>query len=141
MKGISNIISAVLLLAISISIVSIYSSWAPELSENATQSAVNQANQDIKCDNAALSIKDPVYDSSVDETLFELVNSGNIRFTGNITVAAIESTVLNKTTVEGLDVGQSISRRIPSSQKPDMIVISSSECPSLSVRRTQISDG
>lgn len=138
-KGLSNIIITVLLLAISVSIAGLYSNWAPNFSENITQKTVDQTDHDIKCRNAALSIKDPVHDDSANAVLFDLENSGTIRFTEGIRVAAFNSsTIINETTVEGLEVGDSVAQRLYSKEKPDMILATSFECPSLSVKRTTI---
>lgn len=138
MKGISTIISTVLLLAVGITLVSLYSSWAPELSEDLTRETVDQTNQETKCRNAGLALKNPVYHDSANATTFELINTGSIRFVESIEIAAINSSVINSTSVQGLEVEASISDRVYSSEKPERLIVSSSDCPSIQVGRTEI---
>lgn len=138
-KGISNIVAAVFLLSISITVASLYANWAPSFSEDVARNAVNQTNRDISCQNAGMSIKDPVYDRSADEILFEIQNTGTIRFNKEITIAAFNSSVpINRTSISSLEVEESISKSIPARKAPDTVIATSPECPSLNVRTNYI---
>lgn len=138
MKGISNLITTVFLVAIAVSVATLYSSWAPDFAGNLTQSSVDQTNHDIKCRNAGVSISNPVYDLSANSTLFDVVNSGNIRFTDTVEIIALNTSIQNRTEIQGLEVGESVSESIDSTHKPRRLVVSTAECPSLEVERTQI---
>lgn len=130
MKGVSSIITAAFLIAISVSVVGIYSEWAPDFARNITAESSEQSNRNLRCSNAALAISDPVYDRSGDQVDFELENSGTIRFTQQITVTAFNNSLpVNNTTFNGLEVGESESSNIRTGKIPENLLAVSSECP------------
>lgn len=138
-KGISNIVSIALLLAVGISLTGLYSDWAPNFAENNTQKIADNSNQEIKCRNAALSIRSPVYDRSSNLTVFEVENSGTIRLSEGIQIAAINnSNIQNRTSISRLEVGEGIDKEIYSKNAPETLLVASEECPSIDERETLI---
>jgi len=139
-KGISSVVTTVLVLAIAVSLAGIYSEWAPRITENITKTATEGNENNIRCGNAALSIDDPVYDKTGEITLFDLRNAGTIRFSDQIRVAAINSSrIINRTNVTGIGVDETVSERIDTSRYPDRIIAYSDECPELQEEETVIS--
>jgi len=139
-KGISSVVTTVLVLAIAVSLAGIYSEWAPRITENITRTATEGNENNIRCGNAALSIDDPVYDKTGEITLFDLRNAGTIRFSDQIRVAAINSSrIINRTNVTGIGVDETVSERIDTSRYPDRIIAYSDECPELQEEETVIS--
>jgi flagellin-like protein len=131
-KGVSNIIGVAIMLAVGLSLAGLYSNWAPEFAQNKTEKIAGNANHEIKCRNAGISIQSPVYDKSSNLTLFELENSGTITLSEQIQIAALNnSAILNRTTVSSLEVGESRDTQIQSRRSPDMLIAASSECPSI----------
>ncbi len=140
MKGVSQLASAAILLMVAMALAMVYSSWAPNFARNITQGALEDTQQERRCGNAALSIRDPVYDKTGTVILFDLENTGTIRFTNDITVAAFNSSLpVNQTTVNGLEVEESVSTQIQSSKIPDYLaVVSSADCPEIEEREELI---
>lgn len=129
MKGISQIASVAVLLGIAVSVAGLYAEWAPRYSENVTSEVASQTNTDLKCGNAAISIQDPVYDKTGNRIIFDLYNSGTIRFTKKIEIAAFNnSLIVNRTTVEELEVGEKEKTEIVSNRIVERVVASSTQC-------------
>ncbi|MFT4892335.1 MAG: flagellin-like protein [Candidatus Nanohaloarchaea archaeon] len=63
-KGVSPIIASVLLLAVSLAVVGIFSGWAPELAQDVTQSTSNSTYETIACNEASVEIRSAYYSSS-----------------------------------------------------------------------------
>lgn len=130
MKGISKIISSVLLLSIAVSLASIYATWAPNLAGNLTREVTSNSESDLECGNAALSIQDAVYDQSGETTLFDLRNSGTIRFVESINIRALNNTrIVNNTSIQGLEVEETVSTRIETKEKPEKLLALTEQCP------------
>lgn len=139
MKGISSLITSVLILAIAVSLAGIYSEWAPRVTENLTTQATEGTESDLKCGNAALSIQGPEYDRTGELTLFDLRNAGTIRFQDDITIAAVNSSlIINQTNITSLGVDETISERIYTNKYPDRMIAYSEECPALQEEETVI---
>jgi flagellin-like protein len=130
MKGISNVITTALLLAISVSIAGLYASWAPQFSQNITENAANQNQENMRCDNAGISIQNPTYYTGSKIVVFNVRNTGTIRFTDPLEIAVFNGTrPMNRTTVSELEVGESDRYEIFSSKKVSRVLATSSECP------------
>lgn len=138
MKGISSVITAVLLTSVSVALASMYAGWAPDLSGNLTANIVEGAEKTTKCRNAALSIQNPYHDNNSETTFFTLKNTGSIRFSKEIQVIGLKSTKLNSTEVYGLDPGQSKKGSFETSSAPERILAQTVECPGIRSRSTDI---
>lgn len=131
-KGISEIISSVLLLAIAVSVAGVYSQWAPDFSRNTSQEIANNADNQVKCGNAAFGISNVKYDI-VGQTLnLEVSNKGTIAFYNDITVTAVNSSeIVGQKTITTLEVGDTRSIELETDREPEIVVASSQECPDL----------
>lgn len=139
MKGISNIVSAIIILAVGLSIASIYAEWAPDLAEAIGEGISDQTSDQIKCDNAGIAVKDVEYDKSGQIIEFNLENTGTIRFSKGIHAAAYNSSnQINRTTIEELEVGETHHASITSSKIPDIVVLTTVDCPSITREEEQI---
>lgn len=140
MKGISEIVSAVLVLAVGISIVSVYSEFAPALAGNLVGEAKNQTNQDLTCSNAALSINSAEYDKSSNSTIFHLENDGTIRFARGLTIGVYNSSTqeIARKSVKNLEVEQKKRISIDTEKVPSSILVTSKSCPRIKADEDRI---
>ncbi len=139
MKGISHIVSAVIVLAVGITAVSIYAEWAPYLAENIAGDAAEQTDQEIKCRNAAITVENAEYSQSGQIAFFDLENTGTIRLSDGLNVGALtSSTVLNRTTVSSLDVGETQHITIRTDRTPERLMVSSIDCPEIKAETERI---
>ncbi len=140
MKGISEIVSAVVILGIGISLVSLYAEWAPTFAEDTVGDFSNRSGQQIKCSNAAFSIKDAEYDKSSNSTIFYLENDGTIRFAGGITVGVFNSTTveIGRKAIQNLDVEQEKRISVDSPRIPSYIIATSRDCPDVEATEERI---
>lgn len=139
MKGMSEIVSAAIILAVGVSIVSLYAEWAPSFAEETVGDVANQSNNRIKCNNAAIGIDDAVYDRTGQIVEFKVENTGTIRLSKGIYAGAFKnSQELNRTTISQLEVGEVQTVRIDSSRVPDMLLATSKDCPDIKAEETSI---
>lgn len=138
-KGISEIVSSALILAIAVSVAGVYAQWAPDFSENTTENIAGQSENQIKCSNAAFNIEGAKYDITGELAEFNLSNKGTINFFDDITVAAINSSRITKQkTIGELEVEETQRVDLDSNKTPDKIIASSKDCPELKVVEDQI---
>lgn len=97
-KGISPIIAAVLLLAVTVSAAGIFANFAPNLVTSLTQGTQQQADSRIQCEGAGLTFQGVNYDSGpgTPEATYVLRNTGDTRLP-NVTVVSFAS---NRTIIE-----------------------------------------
>lgn len=133
MKGLSQIITAVLVLAVGISVSTIFAGWAPDFAENTTEQFVDQQESDIECRNAQLRVYDGYYSSVANELLVSIRNTGTIRFSDTITFGALkDSSIIGENQISSLDVGQQRTNiSIDVEEKPDEVIAIPSQCPSV----------
>ena len=138
-KGISEIISSVLLLAIAVSVAGVYSQWAPDLSRNTSQEITNQAENQLKCSNAAFGISKTEYDTVGQTLTFELSNKGTISFNNDLTATAVNSSeIVGQKTISSLMVDGTQSVEMELDRGPEILIITSQECPDLRVSEESI---
>lgn len=138
-KGISEIISSVLLLAIAVSVAGVYSQWAPDFAESASETAGTQAENQIKCSNAAFDISEISYDRTGQITEFNISNKGTINFENDITITSVNSSqIVGQKTIKQLEVEETQQVELQSDKIPELLVASSQECPELRVSEENI---
>ena len=131
-KGISEIISSVLLLAIAVSIAGVYSQWAPEYSQETSQQVSDQAENQLKCSNAAFDISEAEYDITGQRATLKISNKGTINFNNDIKVTAVNSSqIVGEKTIGQLQVEETQYTDIMVDKVPEAIIASSQECPEL----------
>lgn len=139
MNGLSKVVTAAILLAISISLVSIYAEWAPGFAENATGKTVENTENQLKCSNAGLNIQNAVYDRTGNKLSFELENTGTIRFRKNIYIGVFNKTSqTGRKTITDLEVEEKRTVNINSGKVPEQIQVSTQECPGIEVEERMI---
>lgn len=105
-KGVSPIIASVLLLAVSISVVGIFSGWAPNLVQGVTEETENSTYKTLGCNEAGIEIRSAFYDTNSGDLTVSLRNTGPenlpkisvVAYTGNQTI--IDQTETNITSGE-----------------------------------------
>ncbi|MFB6145663.1 MAG: archaellin/type IV pilin N-terminal domain-containing protein [Candidatus Nanohaloarchaea archaeon] len=129
-KGISPILASVLLLAVTISVVGIFSGWAPQVAQNIMGQTEQNANQSVSCSNdASVTIVSGNYDGSSSVTL-AVRNTGD-KDLNNLILAAFYSnnTIMGQSSAS-ITAGKLSSESISSlSGKPAYIKAFSQECP------------
>lgn len=138
-KGISEIISSVILLAVAISIAAVYAQWAPDFSRNTTQQVADQTQNELKCSNAAFDISEASYDITGQLIRFKISNKGTINFNDDITVTAINSSQISaQKTIGQLEVEETQQIEIDSNTTPELLIASSKDCPELRMNEESI---
>lgn len=136
-KGISPIIAAVLLVAVSLGVVGVFSGWAPELIQSLTQSTSDTADRRIECDQASIEISSAAEQN--ENTLVTLRNRGNVRLE-NVTVAGFQGDVLqNQTDAQVIDQGKSKNFNISGETGLDRVSAFSARCGSVTDQTQEIS--
>lgn len=139
MKGVSEITSAVIVLAVGVGTVSLYAQWAPPFAENTVGEIVDESNREIKCNNAAISVENALYDRTGEILEFELENTGTIRLSGGLYAGAFNSSLeINRTVISEIGVGETRTVRISAGRAPGMVLVTSSDCPEIEARETSI---
>ncbi|PSH01972.1 MAG: hypothetical protein BRC27_00220 [Nanohaloarchaea archaeon SW_10_44_10] len=140
-KGISPIIASVLLLAVSLAVVGIFSGWAPKLAQDVTQSTSNSTYETIACNEASVEIRSAYYDSASNNVTLSVRNDGDENLTSLSLVAFDDDQrILNKTTdvsiVRGAISEETISKV---NSEPAYIEALSTNCGSVTYRIDDIS--
>ncbi|MFB6199489.1 MAG: hypothetical protein ABEJ83_01305, partial [Candidatus Nanohaloarchaea archaeon] len=126
MKGISNVISSVLILALLVSIAGIYAKWAPAFSEKAATEVASNVQSNIKCRNAGISLENASYDLSGNLLEYRIRNTGTIRLSDDIHLYTLtDSSTTNKTVIPELSVGETYIGSFKVQKTPDLLVASS----------------
>jgi len=141
-KGISPILAAVLLFAVTVSVVGIFANFAPNLVTSLTSGTQQQAEGRIQCEGAGISFEGVNYDSSAPSVTSNIRNTGETNLT-NITVAVFndQNVVINQSqdiTVSTTGItdetlatdGQGVS-----DNTPDYVQAFSGQCGSIEVRQ------
>lgn len=132
MKGISQVIAAALLLAVSVSVAGVYANWAPELSEAMAGEVTDQTDSQITCRNADFFVRDVDYvgfDNRLDVTID---NTGTIAFRDGINIAALaDSSIVAEETLQELEVDEERTVELRLEEEPEQVAISSNDCPGL----------
>lgn len=131
MKGVSQILTSTLILAVAVSVAGVYSNWAPNFAGDITGQTADQTNRDIKCRNAALTIDSAEYDLSGNVTLVTLRNSGTITLSSGVEVVTFndQSQIIGQTTVDQIKAAESRLIRVESDEEAKRMAASSKDCP------------
>lgn len=133
-KGISQILSSVLLLAVTVSIAGVYSQWAPSFSSDTSQQVADQADSNLKCGNAAFGVSDVNYDITGNILTLEISNGGTINFNDDITVTGFNSSeIIAERQIGSLGVDENRFVEVRSDRVVEVVVVTSSACPELEV--------
>lgn len=126
-KGISSIISVVLVLAVTITVIGLFSGWAPNLIQDIQDSTENTTNREINCNDADLEIEAAKYFSSGSNTTAVVRNNGNIDL-NDVRVEAWENDLPMNSTNTNISQGGLVSVNITTTSKPTSIRANSKRC-------------
>jgi flagellin-like protein len=139
-KGISPILAAVLLFAVTVSIVGIFANFAPNLIGTVTSGTEQQASNQIKCEGAGISFEGINYDTdgTPENVTVNVRNTGESEL-NNLTVAVFNENneVLNQTQdvtaeVQGI-TGKTV--RLDDGGTPGYVQAFSGQCGSIEIRQ------
>lgn len=141
MKGLSQVVTSALILAVGISVAGVYANWAPDFAGEVAGETADQQNQDLRCSNSALRVNSAVYDLTGNFTEIEITNTGTINLRNELTAASLnQSRIIGQTEINRIDVEATRITQIDSDEKPESVVITSSECPDLEASIDSISE-
>lgn len=126
MKGISTIVSSVMVLAVAISMVGIFSGWAPNVLNDVLDSTESQTTNATNCNQASLDVVSAKHYSGDSKTSVVVKNASNIEV-GDVRVSAWKNGVPMNSTEELLDEGLE-AVNVSTSSKPAYVKASSLEC-------------
>lgn len=135
MKGISTIVSTVMVLAVAISMVGIFSGWAPNVLNDVLDTTESQTTNQTNCNQATISIRSAKY-----------YNGGNVAVTvsnestvkvGNIRVSAWDSGELLGSQEELLNEGLE-TVNFSAGSEPSRVEAESLRCQSATDESTEI---
>lgn len=132
-KGISPIIASVLLLAVTITVVSVFMGWAPNIADTVTDSAENQTLHRINCDKASININSAFYNSSSTNLTVSVRNNGRIALE-KVSLAAFDANdrVLEQKTGLNLSSSELNDTVIDMSEEPSYVEAYTDKCGSIS---------
>jgi hypothetical protein len=129
MKGLSQVITSALILAVGISVAGVYANWAPDLAEGIAGETAEQQNQNLKCRNAGLRINSAEYSLSGNFTDIEVTNIGTVDLRNGLTAASFnQSRTIGKTDFSQIEVDATRNIRVESDEIPEEVGVFSSEC-------------
>jgi len=135
-KGISPILAAVLLFAVTVSVVGIFANFAPNLINTVTSETDEQTQAQIECEGAGMSFQGVNYDSSTNTATYVLRNTGNANLDDVIVVSFdSDNTVLKQN--QSLSVFQGNLTEVtqyPSTQ-PSYVQAFSRQCGSIEIEQ------
>jgi len=132
MKGISTLVTTVMVLAVAIAVVGIFSGWAPNLVEDVIDSTENQTTSQVSCNQASLEIESARYnhDDTTDSnwTAVAVRNSSQEEL-GDVRVEVWRDDLPQNNTVELLDEGfETVNVTLDEDQTPDRVEAVSLQC-------------
>lgn len=139
-KGISNVISAVLVVLVAVSAITIYSGWAPNLVRSVTDSTSNQTTSTIDCNDGSIEILSSKYLSGESNTSVVVRNDGRSDLKDIQVSAWNESIPMNKSLISSLEQGNFTTEKVVTTEKPTSIRVFSQECGSISDRLDEIEE-
>lgn len=130
-KGISPIIASVLLVAVSLGVVGVFSGWAPELIESITDQTSNQTEQTLECEQASMEIISAFHDTNSQNTTVSMRNRGSITL-DEVTLVAFDSQdIIEDQANTSIKEGEVINVTLSPSEKPSVVNAYSTQCSSV----------
>lgn len=134
-KGVSPIIAAVLLVAVSLSVVGIFSGWAPQLIQTLTDETTNTTQNRIECDRGSIEIMSAA--ESGDDTVVTVRNRGRTDL--NVSVAGFSGEILQNSSYKTISQGQAETINLSGTTSLDQINAFTEECGSITDSTEEIS--
>ncbi len=139
-SGVSPLIAAVLLIAFTMAVAAIITTWATTFTQDRSQQLSNQSEQMVRCAYAGMDVYDVEYDSANSQTDVSVENTGTVDF-NNISVAAFQgASVQARTFLSSLASGEVQSITLDGTDsKPDKVRAASRDCPEVVSEETSVS--
>lgn len=134
MKGISTIVSTVMVLAVAISMVGIFSGWAPNVLGDVLEDTENQTTEQTTCNQASIDIRSATHNSG---TLTAVVSNESTVDVGEVRVSGWSNGNLVGSNTTPLEGGLH-SIEVSTSSQPSRVEASSIDCPSISDELSEI---
>lgn len=127
MKGVSTIISAVLLLTVTVAVIGLFSGWAPNLVQTVTEDTGNQTRNQVGCNDADLEIVSARYYTGSNTTV--VVRNSGRRNLQSVNIDAWNGQLpMNRTTIS-LSPGELKAENVTTTSNPTYVEAISSNCP------------
>ncbi len=142
-KGISPILASVLLLAVTLSVVGVFSGWAPQIAETVQGETENKTLHRLQCDKASVDIVSASYNTSGGEDLVVAVRNTGREDLDNLTVTEFdENDVLGEQTDLSVSAGELNDANISSGVEtsPSYVRVYSEKCGSVTAETTEITE-
>ncbi|MFB6294922.1 MAG: CARDB domain-containing protein [Candidatus Nanohaloarchaea archaeon] len=138
--GISPLIAAVLLIAFTMAVGAIITTWATTFTQERSQQLSNRSEQMVRCSYAGMDVYDVVYDSANSQTDVSVENTGTVDF-NNVSVAAFTgASVQARTYLSSLASGEVETVTIDgTTSKPDKVRAASKDCPAVVSEESSVS--
>jgi flagellin-like protein len=139
-KGVSPILAAVLLFAVTVSVVGIFANFAPNLISSITSETQGQASSQIECEGAGLAFEGVNYDTGTNTATYTLRNTGNTDlFNVSVVSFGTDRNVLEQNTSVNVYTGNltSITQNPEGNgftTDPDVVQAFSGQCGSIELR-------
>lgn len=126
-KGVSPLIAAVLLIAFTLSVAGLFSSWVPDLLQGLQSGTGEDASDLLESSRAGLSVDSAVVDRGSGNTSVVFRNSGEVEL-GNFTVTArVGEDYVQRGVDSVLDTNDIVSVELNTSSSPDLVRVDSEE--------------
>ncbi len=129
-KGISPIIAAVLLMAVTLSIAALFSGWGPDLINTVTGETTNQTEETIDCNRASVEIMSAKYYSANASTTVVTRNNGDGAL-NDLRASAWNGDIPMNETTFSLEQGNFTAVNITTTQEPTEVQVLSGRCGSV----------
>ncbi|MFB6214170.1 MAG: archaellin/type IV pilin N-terminal domain-containing protein [Candidatus Nanohaloarchaea archaeon] len=136
-KGVSPIVASVLLLAVTLSVASIFSGWGPNIVRTVTQSTQNQTETTINCNQASVDITSAKYYTG-DNTSVVVRNTGTSDL-DQLQISTWKNDLPMNQKVISVNRGNFTTVNVSTSSKPDSVQAFSKDCSSVTDKYEQIS--
>lgn len=136
-KGVSPIVASVLLLAVTLSVASIFSGWGPSIVKTVTQSTSNQTETTINCNEAAVEIVSAKY-YPAGQTSIVVRNTGTSDL-DQLQISAWQDDLPMNEKVVSVKRGNFTTENVSTSSQPDFVQAFSKDCSSVQDKYEQIS--
>lgn len=125
-KGISALISTVLIMAVTVSLAGLFSSWAPGLINNVTNDVDNQTDERLTCNEGSVDIVSAKYYSG-ENTTAVIRNTGTIDLK-KLRISAWDNDLPMNSTTISVSPGNFTSENISTDSKPTSVRAFSKRC-------------
>lgn len=131
-KGISPVISSVLVLAVALAVAGVFSSWGPQIADTVTDSTTNTTDKTTFCNKADLEITEAKYYSSSNEVSIVVRNKGTEQLNRSY-VSAWNSNGLpmNESAEFVLSRGNYTTQNVTATSEPAEVKVFSKRCGSV----------